>query len=120
MAVKKIATVEALIAAVRSDYREWDTKSFPWFRGEPLAITTPLLPALFRGPHDENRLLQQFRQKAPSLGLGVIPHRDHTDRVAYGDSPVLSWAPHALNEGPLVKFLVAVWATLSGLRRVGR
>src|SRR5207253_9238997 len=53
--------------------------SFPTRRssdlGEPLAITTPLLPALFRGPHDENRLLQQFRQKAPSLGLGVIPHR---------------------------------------------
>src|SRR2546426_3918960 len=109
MTVKKMATVEELIAAVRSDYRQWNTKSFPWFRGEPLAITTPLLPALFRGPHDENRLLQQFRQKAPSLGLGVIPHRDHTDQWLFLARHVglptrlLDWT-----EGLLIALLFAV------------
>jgi hypothetical protein len=77
-----VASIEALFATVRNDYRTWNTQSFPWFRGEPLSTKTPLLPVLFREPgkHDENRLLQQFRMKAPSLGLGTVPPRDHTDQ----------------------------------------
>jgi FRG domain len=111
---KTIASVEALLTAVRSDYQAWNTKTFPWFRGEPLITTppTPLLPALFRGPHphDENRLLQQFRLKAPSLGLGVIPPRDHTDQWLFLARHVglptrlLDWT-----EGLLVALLFAVY-----------
>src|SRR5262249_9056498 len=84
---------------------------FPWFRGEPLSAKTPLLPVLFREPgkHDENRLLQQFRMKAPSLGLGVIPPRDHTDQWLFLARHVglptrlLDWT-----EGLLVALLFAV------------
>ena len=79
---KTVDSVEALFTEVRNDYQNWDAKTFPWFRGEPLMTKTPLLPVLFREPgrHDENRLLQQFRMKAPTLSLGMIPPRDHTDQ----------------------------------------
>ena len=110
--VKTVASVEALFAEVRSDYREWNTPTFPWFRGEPAATETPLLPVLFREPgrHDENRLLQQFRMKAPSLGLGTMPQRDHTDqwlflaRHAGLPTRLLDWT-----EGLLIALLFAVY-----------
>ena len=79
---KKIDSVESFIQATRDDYKKWDIE-FPWFRGEP-TCDTPLLPKLFRkkdkGDYFENRLLQYFRMKAPSLGYGKTPHRDHTDQ----------------------------------------
>jgi len=80
IAGSKISTVEEFIHAVKSDYEGWGTSSFPWFRGEPES-KTPLLPKLFREPHDENQLLQFFRMKAPILGLGHVPPRaEHTDQ----------------------------------------
>ena len=80
-----VKSLEALILAIRRDYSAWRTTTFPWFRGEPLQIRYPLLPKLYRKPrgrphHDENRLLQQFRMKAPSLGLMSTPPREHTDQ----------------------------------------
>jgi hypothetical protein len=79
--IKTVASIEALFTAVRDDRSELGTATFPWFRGEPTKTETPLLPVLFResGQHDENRLLQRFRQRALSLGTAV-PHRDHTDQ----------------------------------------
>jgi len=80
-----ITSVEELISRVKKDYSSWQTKTLPWFRGEPYNVPTPLLPKLYRlkedkTKHDENQLLQQFRMKAPSLGLMNTPPRDHTDQ----------------------------------------
>ena len=70
---KSVTSVENLICMVRKDYKNWKTESFPWFRGEPNNIGTPLLPKLFRPAkdgrkHQENKLLQYFRAKAPIYG----------------------------------------------------
>src|SRR5262245_45005743 len=80
--IKTVASIEALLTAARDDHRALGTATFPWFRGEPTKTETPLLPVLFRkqGQHDENRLLQRFRLKAPSLGIAPLPQRDHTDQ----------------------------------------
>jgi len=109
---KTVDSVEALFTEVRNDYQNWDTKTFPWFRGEPLTTKTPLLPVLFREPgrHDENRLLQQFRMKAPTLSLGMIPPRDHTDQWLFlarhvgVPTRLLDWT-----EGLLIALLFAVY-----------
>ena len=80
-----IKSIEDLISKVREDYSGWNTTTLPWFRGEPDNILTPLLPSLYRSKannsqHNENQLLQQFRMKAPSLGLMNTPPRNHTDQ----------------------------------------
>jgi len=83
---KKVSSIENLISSIKKDYGEWKTKTFPWFRGEPLNTEWPLLPKLFRPKEDgtthrENRLLQNFRLKAPTLGNLKTPPRDgHTDQ----------------------------------------
>jgi len=77
---KSISSIEQLLAEVRSDYRTWKTETYPWFRGELARTDKALLPKLFRTPHSENKLLQHFRMKAPALGLGHAPPRDHTDQ----------------------------------------
>jgi hypothetical protein len=110
--IKTVVSVEALFTEVRDDYRGWNTKTFPWFRGEKIKTETPLLPALFREPrrHDEDRLLQEFRAKAPALGLGMIPPRDHTDQWLFLARHVglptrlLDWT-----EGLLIALLFAVY-----------
>lgn len=81
---KQIGNLEELIGSVRRDYLAWQTTTFPWFRGEPNNTDTPLLPKLYRkkpdgSTHNENRLLQQFRMKAPSLASISTPIRSHTD-----------------------------------------
>lgn len=76
----QIRSIEELLAAVRTDYRKWKTETYPWFRGELAQTDKPLLPKLFRVPHSENKLLQHFRMKAPALGAGQTPPRDHTDQ----------------------------------------
>lgn len=81
---KSVRPVLELIEFVKQDYSEWKTEITPWFRGEPRARYTALQPSLFRkrkwqNPIYENRLLQGFRRKAPSLGLENTPPRDHTD-----------------------------------------
>jgi hypothetical protein len=82
---KAITTIEKLIIRVKKDYKEFGTTTFPWFRGELLDTDTPLLPTLYRPrkngapPYDENILLQEFRNKAPSLGLFETPPKQNTD-----------------------------------------
>ena len=70
---KTVTTIEDLISAVKQDYKDWETDDIPWFRGEPADTKEPLLPKLYRKrvgkpPYNENKLLQQFRIKAPSFG----------------------------------------------------
>ncbi len=84
---RKAKTLIELLQWVLEDYRHWNTKAFPWFRGEPLAGDKefrPLIPKLYRPKggkkYLENRLLQQFRVKAPALGLGVTPPVERTDQ----------------------------------------
>jgi hypothetical protein len=50
-----------------------------WFRGEPKITPTPLVPKVFRLEYPENELLQFFRIKAPTLGMGLTPPRGNTD-----------------------------------------
>lgn len=80
----EVSTLTELIDTVKSYYNEWGTTTFPWFRGEPDKVKTPLLPKLYRKKkngkaYNENRLLQWFRMKAPSLGSHNTPPRSHTD-----------------------------------------
>lgn len=81
MSAKCVDSIEMLICYVRKDYGAWNTRTYPWFRGEPANTATPLVPKLFRtSGHEENRLLQHFRMKSPALGAGTIPPREHTDQ----------------------------------------
>ena len=81
---KEISSIEDLISQVRKDHRRWGTETFPWFRGEPNDTKTPLLPKLFRPDEDgqmhaENKLLQNFRARAPIFGQLRTPVREDTD-----------------------------------------
>jgi hypothetical protein len=58
---------------------EWQPV-FPWFRGEPVNTTTPLLLRVFRKKYDENNLLQSFRRRAHLQNLPVIPPLEATDQ----------------------------------------
>ena len=83
--LKRITSVEKLISQVKKDYKEWNTTTYPWFRGEKLDTDYPLLPKLYRHKvneypqYDELALLQQFRTKAPSLGSLETPPKGNTD-----------------------------------------
>lgn len=79
-----ISSVGGFIKKAKEDYKKWNTKTFPWFRGEP-ASETPLLPKLYRtvkgkDPNYENQLLQFFRMKSQSSEFGYTPNRDYTDQ----------------------------------------
>lgn len=89
MAQRIVTSIPALIERIKQDSKEWT--SIPWFRGEtnyPTDVdgnSTRLLPKLYRKTedgrtHNENRLLQNFRLKAPTLGFAEIPDRDRTDQ----------------------------------------
>lgn len=85
MSCKIIYSINTLIGEVTRDLSTWGYDTVPWFRGEPRNISKPLLPRLFRHKgddkkHDENKLLQYFRMKAPSLGLPYVPSREYTDQ----------------------------------------
>jgi hypothetical protein len=76
-----ISSVEEFIGRVRTESAGWPHR---WFRGEP-CVDTALVPKLYRPrpdrhPHDENKLLQLFRMKAPTLGAGSCPDRGATDQ----------------------------------------
>lgn len=79
---QSIVSVEEFIKETKNDYEKWGIE-FPWFRGEP-SCETPLVPRLYRkkwkNDYYENRLVQYFRMKAPTLGYGRTPHRDHIDQ----------------------------------------
>ena len=88
MSNSTIQSIEQFIKQIREDYIAWNTKTYPWFRGEPNS-ESPLLPKLYRKKkdgtnHDENQLVQFFRMKAPSLELNTVPPRSgHTDQWLY-------------------------------------
>lgn len=81
---KEYSSIPELVDQVLKDHSSWKTTSTPWFRGEPRETETPLLPKLFRvengRKHNELKLLQHFRMKAPSLGLPYVPPRDCVDQ----------------------------------------
>ena len=70
ISVTKVCSVEEFIEATRKDSEEWNVA---WFRGEPGNVETPLIPTLYRRAHNENRLLQLFRMKAPIFRLTLAP-----------------------------------------------
>lgn len=90
--------MDAIIVASLSELIDKTSQGFdgigeeqPWFRGEPNNPIDPggnqthLLPRLFRvtsdhRTHNENRLLQQFRRKAPAVSGGIgTPERHDID-----------------------------------------
>lgn len=78
--MSKINSIEKLISEVKKDFKKWNTTATPWFRGEPKKVPMSLRPRLYRESHNENLLLQNFRMKAPSVGLINTPPRGHTDQ----------------------------------------
>ena len=87
----QISSVEQFVAKIKQDYCAWNKDDAPWFRGEKEfpggKWDYRLLPKLYwRKPdgkcHDENQLLQRFRQKAPTLAavMEVPPRSAHTDQ----------------------------------------
>jgi hypothetical protein len=84
MTCKVITSVLEIIGEVNKVLVDWGYESTPWFRGEPRDVLKPLLPRLFRVEdgrrHDELKLLQHFRMKAPSLGLPYVPQRGYVDQ----------------------------------------
>lgn len=79
-----VSGVVDFIRKVESDCQDWPTGQRPWFRGEPDPEeddSFPLLPKLFREEdHDENSLLQLFRDRAPVMDLPNIPDRGEIDK----------------------------------------
>jgi hypothetical protein len=77
-----VRSVEEFVGKVKADSRGW---SQVWFRGEPANVTTPLLPRVYRlrddgTQHNENRLLQTFRLKAPGFATSLCPDLKATDQ----------------------------------------
>lgn len=81
---KNITSIEQLIKEVKLDFKKWGSDSTAWFRGEMNKTDYPLLPKLYRPingkvSHNENRLLQNFRNKAPSFSQTSTPQKGNTD-----------------------------------------
>jgi len=80
-----IRSIEEFVRHVRDDRSGW---SYAWFRGEPADCDTPLIPKLYRPrndgrEHNENKLLQFFRMKAPTFSSIPCPDRGATDQWLY-------------------------------------
>lgn len=80
----EITSLQNYISHIREHVSQWGRGAIPWFRGEP-SCSTSLLPRVFRKAtdgraHDENRLLQMFRMKAPAFAQDATPARQDTDQ----------------------------------------
>ena len=104
---EQIDSVQSFLNAVDQIRTSWSTETFPWFRGEPANVKTPLIPKLYREKedgslHQENKLLQYFRMRAPVLGGESIPERGETDKWLFLAQHVglptrlLDWSENAL------------------------
>jgi hypothetical protein len=79
-----IKSLEEFLATVRT-HKAASGQQLVWFRGEPKGVKTSLLPRLYRlrpdgGKHHENKLLQNFRVRAPIFAAHPAPHREATDQ----------------------------------------
>jgi hypothetical protein len=99
-----IRSVEDFVAKVKVDSEGWP---HVWFRGEPANVPTPLLPKLYRprkdgSPHNENKLLQSFRMRAPIFAAASCPDRSAVDQWLFLAQHVslptrlLDWSESAL------------------------
>ena len=78
----RVQSVADFIERVRADSEGWP---HVWFRGEPGHVNTPLLPRLYRDRddgtrHNENKLLQAFRMRAPIFAAASCPDRSAVDQ----------------------------------------
>lgn len=80
---KSINSIQELIESIKIITSKWDSRTTPWFRGEPSVKDTPLLPRLYRPldggkKYNENRIVQSFRRMGP--GFTKTPERSDTDQ----------------------------------------
>jgi hypothetical protein len=80
----QINSLENFLQNLRKFTAEFGDDAQLWFRGEP-KVDIPLLPKVFRKKadgtyHEEIKLLQMFRMKAPSFRPEVAPSRQATDQ----------------------------------------
>jgi hypothetical protein len=99
-----IRSVKDFIVRVKTDSEGWP---HVWFRGEPSDVDTPLLPKLYRprkdgARHNENKLLQAFRMRAPIFAAATCPDREAVDQWLFLAQHVglptrlLDWSESAL------------------------
>jgi len=74
-----VGSLDELLTRVKEASSSWGDPPALWFRGEPAVTSFPLIPRVFRNGFPENDLLHRFRLKAPTLGIGQTPPRNHTD-----------------------------------------
>lgn len=75
-----VRTIPEFIELAEQLFADWGSEQRPWFRGESECFETPLLPKLFREPHNENALNQFFRARAAVLEGPQVPARPETDK----------------------------------------
>ena len=80
----QIGSIQALIEAIKVVASKWDSRTTPWFRGEPLIEDTPLLPSLYRPlpngkKYNENRIVQSFRRMGPAFTDYKTPDKNAID-----------------------------------------